>query len=286
MPDLDELVQRATELASEGERRLLGVTGAPGAGKSTVTSAIVDALGPDRAVVVPMDGFHLADPVLVALGRRDRKGAPDTFDVDGYLHLLQRLCGATDVVYAPVFRRELELAEAGAIAVDPAVTLVVTEGNYLLTWPAVRDVLDETWYLDVPDAERQRRLVERRRGYGEDADTARRWATGSDQRNADLVATTRHLADLVVSDRPRTGSASVQATLVEADRDRAVYDLVGEPTEPALRVAVWIDARGRYRSDPHPDVDTRRFLRAGLAGAAGRRAETGEWPARFTRHSC
>lgn len=198
MPDIAALVQRATELSAAGGRRLLGVTGAPGAGKSTVTSALVDALGASRAVVVPMDGFHLADPLLTALGRRDRKGAPDTFDVDGYVALLQRLRTATDVVYAPVFRRELELAEAGAIPVDAEVPLIITEGNYLLTWPAVRAELDEVWYLEVSDEVRQQRLVERRLGYGEDAATARAWATGSDQHNADVVAACRDLADLVV----------------------------------------------------------------------------------------
>ena len=163
-----------------------------------MAAALADALGPSRAIVVPMDGFHLADPVLLALGRRDRKGAPDTFDVDGYVSLLRRLRSATDVVYAPSFRRELELAEAGAIPVDPSVPLVITEGNYLLTWPAVRAELDEVWFLDVPDHVRQQRLVERRQGYGEDVATARAWATGSDQRNADVVDATRALADLVV----------------------------------------------------------------------------------------
>jgi pantothenate kinase len=202
VPDLDVVVQRATELASVGERRLLGITGAPAAGKSTVAAAVADALGPDRAVVVPMDGFHLADPLLVALGRRGRKGAPDTFDVDGYVALLHRLRSATDVVYAPVFRRELELAEAGAIEVPPTVPLVVTEGNYLLTWPGVAALLDESWYLDVDDRTRQERLVARRLGYGQSRAEAERWASGSDQRNADVVARSRSGADLVVR---RTG---------------------------------------------------------------------------------
>ena len=139
MADLDALVQRATDLTAGGRRRLLGVTGAPGAGKSTVAEGVAAALGPRRAVVVPMDGFHLADPVLVALGRRERKGAPDTFDVDGFVALLRRLQTATDVVYAPLFRRELELAEAGAVPVPPDVPLVIVEGNYLLHWAPVRE---------------------------------------------------------------------------------------------------------------------------------------------------
>ena len=196
--DLDALVQRATKL-TEGRsgRVLLGVTGAPGAGKSTVAEALVAALGAE-AVVVPMDGFHLADEVLVRLGRRDRKGAPDTFDVDGFAALLQRLRDATATVYAPEFRREWEAAVAGAIEVGPEVRLVVTEGNYLLTWPAVRELLDEVWYLDPPADVRQRRLVDRRLGLGADEDEARRWAFGSDEANAQLVARSRDLADVIV----------------------------------------------------------------------------------------
>ena len=86
-----ELVERARSLAESGGRRLLGITGAPGTGKSTLARTIVDALGPKRCVLVPMDGFHLANATLIAWGRRDRKGAWDTFDADGYVHLLRRL---------------------------------------------------------------------------------------------------------------------------------------------------------------------------------------------------
>ena len=82
---LDQLVESAKALAVPGERRILGITGAPGAGKSTVAEQLVTALGPNTAVLVPMDGFHLANEVLIDLGRRDRKGAHDTFD-DGGMH--------------------------------------------------------------------------------------------------------------------------------------------------------------------------------------------------------
>ena len=126
------LLQRAAALVATGTRRLLGITGPPGAGKSTLAADLVAGLY-GRAALVGMDGFHLDDAVLGDLGRRDRKGAPDTFDVDGYVHLLRRLRAAQDpVVYAPVFRRELETSAAGALAVPSHVPLVVTEGNYLL----------------------------------------------------------------------------------------------------------------------------------------------------------
>lgn len=193
------LVDRARALSSSG-RRVLGITGPPGVGKSLTAGRLVQALG-DQAALVAMDGFHLDDVVLLALGRRDRKGAPDTFDVDGYVSLLRRLRDADDVVYAPEFDRSLEASRAAAVAVPPDV-LVVTEGNYLLLdepgWRDVRPLLDEVWYLDVDEDVRLQRLVDRHAAHGETRDQAVAWAHGSDQRNAELVESTRHLADLQV----------------------------------------------------------------------------------------
>ncbi|HEX8629411.1 MAG TPA: nucleoside/nucleotide kinase family protein, partial [Catenuloplanes sp.] len=155
------------------------------------------------AVGVPMDGFHLADAALDALGRRDRKGAVDTFDAHGYLALLRRLRGPDPAtVYAPEFRREIEEPIAGAVPVAPSVPLVITEGNYLLVdddpWGQLNGLLDETWYLDVDEPERLRRLVDRHMAYGRDEATARARALGSDQRNAELIIATRVRADLLV----------------------------------------------------------------------------------------
>jgi pantothenate kinase len=194
------LIERARRLVVHGERRLLGVTGAPGAGKSTVASALVAALGPD-AVLVPMDGFHLAQAELVRLGRADRKGAPDTFDAAGFVALLRRLSAAAEpVVYAPEFRREIEEPVAGAIAVPRDVPLVVVEGNYLLVpeppWCEVAPLLAESWYLEPDDATRTSWLVTRHMAYGRDEAEARRRALGSDQRNAEVIAATRRRATL------------------------------------------------------------------------------------------
>ena len=129
--DTAALVERARALAATGERRILGIAGPPGGGKSTVAREVVAELG-ELARLVPMDGFHLAQAELVRLGRRDRMGAPDTFDAAGYAALLERLHGDEPVVYAPEFRREIEEPIAGAIAVARSTPLVVTEGNYLL----------------------------------------------------------------------------------------------------------------------------------------------------------
>ncbi|MCW2616556.1 MAG: phosphoribulokinase/uridine kinase [Frankiales bacterium] len=197
-----DLVERAARLADRGPRTVLGIAGPPGAGKSTLAAALVAALG-DRAVLVAMDGFHLADAELDRLGRRDRKSAPDTFDAGGYVALLRRLrAREDDVVHAPLFRRELELAEAGALAVPRHVPLVVTEGNYLLAdgpFAAVRELLDECWYVELDPSVRLARLVARHVAHGRAPEQAHAWAHGPDQRNAVLVEATRRRADLVVS---------------------------------------------------------------------------------------
>lgn len=192
-----------------GHRFLLGITGPPGAGKSTLAQEVVERLG-GRAALVPMDGFHLADSALARLGRADRKGAPDTFDAAGYVALLRRLRDQQDeVVWAPVFRRELELAEAGAIAVGRAVEVVVTEGSYLLCdgpFAAVRGLLDQTWYVEVDDALRRERLVARHVRHGRSPAGAQAWVDATDEPNAALVASTRDRADR----RVRAVGGSVQ----------------------------------------------------------------------------
>jgi pantothenate kinase len=201
---LEDLVSRAAALAGRGERTLLGITGAPGAGKSTLAESLVGRLtaGGVPAALVPMDGFHLAQDELERLGRADRKGAPDTFDAAGYAALLGRLRSvdrtADGTVYAPRFHRDVENAVAGSIPVGPDVTLVVTEGNYLLVWEPVRALLDEVWFCQVPEEVRLARLVARREGYGQPTEVARHWAYGSDQRNADVVAPSGVHADLLV----------------------------------------------------------------------------------------
>jgi pantothenate kinase len=193
MTELAELVARASRLA-HGGRRLLGITGPPGAGKSRLAMRIVHELA-GRAALVGMDGFHLAGAELSRTGLADRKGAPETFDRDGFVALLARLRANTGTVYAPVFDREWEDSRAAAVAVGVDVGLVVVEGNYLLHWAEVRPLLDEVWYLDPDPVQRQRALVLRHVAYGKSPEQARAWVARSDERNAELVAAGRELAD-------------------------------------------------------------------------------------------
>src|SRR5699024_2571794 len=170
--------------------------GAPGAGKSTLTELLAAHLPAGSCVVVPMDGFHLADAALERLGRRDRKGAPDTFDAAGYVALLQRLRTARATapsVWAPMFERDLAQPLAGAIEVDGEVPLVITEGNYLLAdgaFAQVPTMLDARWFVEVPEPVRHQRLIARHEQFGTSPEAARAWALGPDEANARLVAAT------------------------------------------------------------------------------------------------
>lgn len=199
-------VERAAALSAAG-RRILGIAGAPGAGKSSFAAALAAAL-PGRAIVVGMDAFHLADAELRRQGSHARKGAPDTFDVGGYLALLRRLGVAQEaVVYAPVFHRGLEAAIGGALAVPRGIPLVITEGNYLLCqddgWRHVRPLLDECWFLEVDEHVRRTRLQARHEEFGRSPERAREWTLGPDEENARIVASSRGRADAVVRLSPQ-----------------------------------------------------------------------------------
>ncbi len=212
---LDDLVEAALALVpsdATGGRAVLGIAGAPGAGKTTLAEALVRAVGERRGPAyvahVPMDGFHLADAQLDRLGLRDRKGAPDTFDADGYAAALGRVRRETRwPVYVPGFERDLEQPIAAALVVEPAARLVVSEGNYLLLpqerWQRARAQVDAVWFVTGDDALRVSRLVERHVRFGKTPDAASEWVHRSDEANAALVAASGTTADRVVRNTAR-----------------------------------------------------------------------------------
>ena len=189
------------------ERFLLGIAGPPGAGKSRLAEALAELIAGQRgegfAVVAPMDGFHLPSRVLDARGLRAVKGAPETFDVEGFV-LLLRLARAEPeaTLLWPEFDRRLDEPTPEAIAITPRAKLVVAEGNYLLLdrprWRELRSLLDDVWYLDAPRELLRRRLLERQLAGGRSQEAAVRHVDGSDLPNAELVEESRAQASRVV----------------------------------------------------------------------------------------
>ena len=196
--------------AARRERRfIVGIAGPPASGKSTFAAALCDALNGgaapgeagDVAALAALDGFHYDDRVLNARGHRPRKGAPFTFDVEGYAAMLDRLGGPDrEAVAIPVFDRDLELSRAAAAVVEPRHRIVITEGNYLLLdddrWHRVRDRLDFSVFLDVPAEELRRRLMDRWLGHGYPPAEAKEKTEANDLVNARLVASTSAEPDL------------------------------------------------------------------------------------------
>jgi pantothenate kinase len=212
MTDLvEDLVTSAQ--ASPGRRFLLGIAGAPGAGKSTLAAALVDHINTSRrpgvvASSLPMDGFHLSNDQLEARGLTMRKGAAETFDVHGFVALLARASHDIDHdVFVPDYDRRLHEPVAGRLVIPSGSRLVVVEGNYLALadggWELVRPFLDRLWFLDTPSEVRRRRCLERQRDGGRTRAEAEAWVRDVDEPNARRIYETVPAADLVVrADEP------------------------------------------------------------------------------------
>lgn len=188
-----ELAERIRQLPKTGaRRRLAAIAGPPGSGKSTLAEAVVAALvaAGERAVLLPMDGFHIDNAILVPTGWRPRKGAPETFDFGGFKSAVER-ARSEPTVYLPDFNREEDFAHAAAVKIGPETDIVVVEGNYLLLdedpWRELGDLWDFSVYLDVPFDELERRLIERWLGHGFTEEGAREKALGNDIPNGERV---------------------------------------------------------------------------------------------------
>jgi pantothenate kinase len=205
LSSIDEALSRIKDLALKHSGRfIIGIVGKPGAGKSTLTSHLIENLPKDSVSLVPMDGYHLSNLQLKNLGLSDRKGAFNTFDSNGYVSLLKRINTETDQdIYYPVFHREIEESYAADGVVLANTKIVLTEGNYLLFdkagWEKVAAELTEIWYININDSVRIDRLVKRHEFYGKDKESALNWATGTDEINAKIVESTAARADVIIN---------------------------------------------------------------------------------------
>ena len=178
-------------------RFVLGITGPPGAGKSTFASWLASELGP-TGIVLPMDGFHFRNAELDARGLRDRKGAPDTYDVPGFLQILRAIRSGGPVT-ASAYSRITHEPEADAITILPSHGVIIVEGNYLLVkeppWADVKAELDEVWYLDVSTETAAKRVRARHMSVGRSLAEAEMKVKAVDLPNGEIVRMTRDRAD-------------------------------------------------------------------------------------------
>ena len=200
---LDELVQRITDRPKTVGRFVVAIAGPPAAGKTTLAAQLHDAL-PATTAVLGLDAFHFDDIVLNARGDRARKGAPFTFDVEGYRRCLETLVTETsDDVAIPVFDRELEVSRNAAAVVPSSCEVIITEGNYLLLddepWSGLAPLFDLTVFLDVNEATVHQRIIDRWLNHGLSAADTERRAETNDLPNARLVLTNSRPADLTAS---------------------------------------------------------------------------------------
>ncbi len=197
---VDRLIRRVGAVRPKARRRLIAIAGAPASGKTTLAAELAEALGA-RAILVPMDGFHLDNRILDARGLRPRKGAPQTFDGAGFVHMIRRLASEDEVVI-PVFDRARDIAIAGASVVGPETETAVVEGNYLLLdeqpWRALRPLWDLSVYLKVPEDTLRARLIQRWLDHGLNPQAAEARATSNDLPNALHIARHSSEADIVL----------------------------------------------------------------------------------------
>jgi pantothenate kinase len=190
----EEAKSIVVEYAAASTRTIIGIVGKPGGGKSTLSKFLLKGMDSTLVSVVPMDGFHLSNKVLKELGRSDRKGAQDTFDVNGFKTLIERIkLDNVDPIYYPIFDRAIEESIAAQGVVYPSTRVVIVEGNYLMHdgdgWQEIPPILDQSWYAFLEEDIRISRLISRHIAFGKDPESAKAWAKGSDQVNAELIET-------------------------------------------------------------------------------------------------
>lgn len=187
-------------LDGQNPRTLIGIVGKPGAGKSTVVEEIQKRFDSNTVSIIPMDGFHLSNEELISLGRRERKGAPDTFDVKAFTSLIKRVKINRNIDHKfPIFHREIEASIEDEGIIPKESRVIVIEGNYLFSkdhnWDGIYPLLDHTWFIEIDDEVRIERLIARHVHYGKTPEEAAAWSRGSDETNARFIGLTANRAE-------------------------------------------------------------------------------------------
>ena len=201
MREVSELAELVNIIDSNNSARVIGIVGAPGSGKSTITSNLSDSLQREN-MVIPMDGFHYSQSKLRELGRRDRMGAPDTFEAEALAQRLKAVAKRDEVVTFPDFDRTIEeRIVPDSILLQPTMDLVLLEGNYLLYdkdgWENLQGLIDFSIFIETPEEIRLQRLLDRHVRFGKTPEFAKEWMEKVDNPNAEKINTTKHLADVV-----------------------------------------------------------------------------------------
>ena len=192
--------QIQSSLDGQSARTIIGIVGKPGAGKSTVVEEIAKRFDSNTVSIIPMDGFHLSNEELISLGRRERKGAPDTFDVEGFTSLIKKVKINYNIDHTfPIFHREIEASVDNEGIVPKESRVVVIEGNYLFStdhnWGGIYSLLNHTWFIEIDDEVRIERLIARHVRYGKTPEEAEAWSRGSDETNARFIGLTANRAE-------------------------------------------------------------------------------------------
>ena len=223
--------------------RVLGITGAPGAGKTTLVAGgarrgrAADPRLAGRVAHVPMDGFHLPNAELDRLGRRDRKGAPDTFDVAGVCRVRSPPCATSRGrrSRAPSFDHavgepgpdDIECRPRARTSCSPRATTCLpgrgrlgrrarAAGRGVVLRPRRRAAASSAWWSGTSLA-------------GREPDDARAWVDRSDEANARLVVPTAATRPSGPRRRPRRGPQGLAATSPRPHGSRTATPQVRPP---------------------------------------------------------
>jgi pantothenate kinase len=193
---------------SENKRFLLAITGVPGAGKSTLADLLMKninkVLKDERAIVIPMDGYHYHNDILIQRDLLSLKGIPQTFDAQKFVMLIREIASEKiGKLYCPSYDRSLHNPVERSIVIENKHKIIIIEGNYLLLdtypWNELVDFFDESWFIETPSTTTKERLIHRHVLTGRSVEEALSKISSTDAPNAELIIQTRHRATKIIT---------------------------------------------------------------------------------------